>query len=238
MLLAVLATGCQLRLGVDVDVNSSGGGTLAVALSADRELLARAEQAGADPLERLATTGRELRADGWHTSDRTAEDGGRTVRLSAAFADPDEFDALAADLAGALDADEVTLLEPLRLRLDEERIRLTGAAGLRPRKAVSDYGLTGREAVRLLRESDALDYQVTVTLPGEVLETTAAEVDGSRLTWPIRAGESVDIAAVGERPGPPLLRLLIGGLAGGLLAAAILAVVARRRTVKRRTAAR
>jgi hypothetical protein len=201
---ALLCSACQLRVAVDVDVDRHGGGTLAVALAADEELQARAAEAGADPLEELAAAAALLRGDGWRTSDEIDE-GVRTVTLSSPFDDPADFDALAGELAEALAADEAALLEPLRLRLEPDAIRLDGGAALQPTAAVADYGYRPRQVVRLLRRTAALRYDVTVTLPGEVTATNADRRDGSTLTWVVEPGESVTIEAAGSRPGPPLL---------------------------------
>ncbi len=230
---AVLTSGCQLRVALDVEVEPDGAGRLAVAVTADPELLRRAAAAGADPLADLAATGGDLAADGWQTSDTVAPDGSRTVALSVAFADPAAFERLASDLAGALSAPEVALLEPLDLELTDEEVRLTGAASLRPTAAVADYGLTRRQAVALLRETDALDYVVSATLPGDVVSSTATARDGSTLRWVIGPGETVDIAAVATRPGSPIARGVLGAAAGGLAAAAALWALSRRRAARR-----
>lgn len=226
--LALSSTACQLRLDVSVDVNRQGGGTLAVTLGADPELVAAAAEAGVDPLENLAQTGRSLSGDGWQVSQRAADDG-RTVSLRREFADPDEFNAIAAQLAAALAADEVVLLEPFTLTLTEDQVAIAGGAGAKPRRAVRDYGLTRRSAVELVKSEDALDYTVTVTLPGETLSTTATDAEATPLVWQVPVGEQVAVAAESTRPGPPILRAVIGALGGALLAAALLWLWSRRR---------
>lgn len=228
VVVALLCTGCQLGLLVDVRVDRNGGGTVAVAVSADPELLERASGAGADPLGVLVERAEQLGAQGWRVSDRTGEQG-RTVTLSRDFADPDEFNAMSEQLAGALAADEARLLDGLRLALTGDRLVVAGEAAIRPTRALRDYGLTPRRAIRLLSEREAVAYEVAVTLPGEVLATTAQARAGSRLVWTVAPGERVTIAAEGSRPGLPWLRGAVGALAGGLLAAAGLWLLARRR---------
>lgn len=227
-LAALLTTACQLRLDVAVDVNRDGGGTVSVTVGADPELLARAAEAGVDPLEGLVQTAAGLRAEGWRVSQRTQGEA-RTVTLSREFDDPAEFNAVATRLAGALAADEVTLLEPFTLAMTQDRVAIEGAAGARPRRAVRDYGLTRPAAVRLVRAEDALDYTVTVTLPGEILSTTADQPEESPLVWRIPVGEQVAIAAESTRPGAPVARAIIGALGGALVAGALLWLWSRRR---------
>ena len=231
VLLAMASTGCQLRMTVDVDVNRDGGGVLSVALTADEQLQARAGAADADPLGDLVETGATL-GQGWSVRETEGEDGDRTVMLTSAFADPEEFSALAADLAEALAADEADLLEPLQVTVTEEDITVEGAAALRPTSAVRDYGLTPDKAVRLLRRSEAFEYQVVVTLPGEVLSAEGADTSGDdaqTVAWTVKPGKRVRIAATGARPGPPWARGLLGALGGGLVAGVVLWLLARRR---------
>ncbi|MDP8970993.1 MAG: hypothetical protein M3N52_10960, partial [Actinomycetota bacterium] len=182
VVLGLLCAGCQLRLGVGVTVDRRGAGRLEVSVAADAELLARAAEAGVDPLGDLAAAGRQLRAQGWDTTDRHQPDGSRQVDLSTGFSDAEEFDALARDLAVALAAPELAVLEPMDLTVDQERLALVGSAGLQPSAAVAELGLSPEQAVDLLREQGAVDYRVRIALPGEVLETTAPKRDGSVLT--------------------------------------------------------
>lgn len=232
-MLAVASTGCQLRMAVDVDVNRDGGGELSVTLTADEELQARAAQAGADPLAALVETASAL-GEGWSVRQAESDNGDSSVTLTSAFADPQAFSALTEDLAEALGAQEADLLEPLDLTVAEEEITVEGAAAVKPTTAVSDYGLTPGKAVRLLRRSDAFEYRVAVTLPGEVLSAEGGQTQGRTVTWTVEPGERVEFQASGVRPGPPWIRALLGAAGGGLVAGAILLLVTRRR---RRTAA-
>lgn len=224
----VLTTACQLRLDVAVDVNRNGGGTLGVTVGADAELQDAAAEAGADPLETLVQTARGLEDDGWRVT-RGSQADVQTVTLSREFADPAEFNTVAEQLARALAADEVVLLEPLTMEVTADTIAVEGAAGAQPRAAVRDYGLTRRAAVQLVRQEEALDYTVTLTLPGDVVSTTAGEAAISPLVWQIPVGEQVVIAAESTRPGPPILRAVLGAVGGALVAGLLLWLWSRRR---------
>lgn len=223
---AVLAvTGCRLDLDVAVSVDRGGGGTLAFTLGADAELLARAEEAGASPLEELAGAVREL--DGWRVAERADDDGGRAVALTARFGGPEEFEALVTEVAEALAAPEATLLEPMSLEVSAEEIRLRGAAGLVPTEQVTELGLLPDDAVRVVAEQDAVRYTVRVTMPGEIVDTNATEQDGSTAVWRIEPGERVALDVTGERP-PSLLPIVLGGLVGALSMVGALVLVRRR----------
>lgn len=228
VLLAACLTGCRLDLRVGMALEPSGGGRLAVALSADAAALERAAAEGADPLGLVTQAGEDLAADGWTVTDTTAGDGTRTVELAVEADDAETLSAHAAQLAGALSGPEATLLEPLTVDVEPERLNVDGVASLLPGDAVADYGLTASEAIALLQERDVLGYTVTVDLPAEVLSSNATTADGSSLTWVVQPGQRVPIAAQGVRPRIPLVPLLAGA-AAVLLLILVLFAAARRR---------
>lgn len=217
--LALLCAGCQLDLQLDVAVDADGAGEVAISVAADADLLERARQADVDPLADLAAAGASLESAGWRLTERR-DGGGAQVRLSAPFSGAVEFNTLVTDLARTLDAPEVTLLEGLRLEVTEEEISVTGAAGLVPTPVVAELGLTPARAVELADE--AVSYRVAVTLPAEVIASTADRGDGSALVWQVPAGERVEITAVGVRPSPPVWPLVLGAVGGTLVAALLL----------------
>lgn len=224
---AVLALGgCRLDVDVEVALDRNGGGLLSFTLTADAELLARAEEAGASPLADLAATVREL--DGWRVAERADDTGGMTVMLSTRFGGPEELAALVDEVAGALAAPEVTLLEPMSVELGADTVRLRGAAGLVPTEHVTELGLLPDDAVRLIAEQDAVGYTVRATLPGAILDANATEVSGRTAVWRIEPGERAELEVVGERPAPPVVPMVLGGLLGALAVGG--ALVLRRRS--------
>lgn len=199
-----------------------------MAVSADSELQERAAEADADPLGELLAAGQALDRP-WRVDEDT--DGGvRTVTLTAAFDDPEELVDLSAEVSEALNAEEVDLLDPFTVALTDDEVTVTGGAGLQPTRVVRDYGLTPQRAVRLLQRTDAVEYTVAVTMPGEVTSTPAPAQDASQtVSWQIEPGERVSIEAVSARPGPPILRAVAGAAGGALVAGLVLWLVARRR---------
>ena len=226
--IALACAGCELHLAVDAAFDRDGGGRLEIALAADEELRERARAGGADPLGELTAVGQEL-GGGWEVADTTGEDGMRTVALSSTFDGPDEWERVTGELSRALSAPEVDLLGPLTVDVDADRILVEGSAGLRPSDAVGELGLQPGEAVALLRDEVDVSYTVRVSLPGEVLGTTADERDGPVLTWTVEPGEEAVIRAVGDRPDAPVWPLAAGGVIGLLGASLLLQCVARRR---------
>jgi hypothetical protein len=241
VLLIVLAfgvAGCQLRMSIGIDVDRNGAGVLAVSVGADQALLTKAKQAGTDPLDVLMARGRQLGKAGWRVTEDTPADGSRKVRLSASFDSPGEFNALASDLAMALAAPEIRLLEPFTLEVADDRITVTGGAGLQPTAAIAEVGVQPFDAVRLTSENAAIAYDVRVRLPGEVRSSTAPLQDGNILVWEVHPGQQIEVLAVGTRPPRSLLPIL-AVIAEALAAAgvAIAAVFRRRQQGRGRTAA-
>jgi hypothetical protein len=234
-LFVLLTAGCQAHLSLVITVDADGAGQLAISVRADADLLANAEAAGADPLGDLAATGALLEAEGWRSTDVLADDGARTVTLAAPFDGPEEFNAIAAELTGALGAPELAPLEGLRMDLGEDEIRVSGVAALQPGPAVTELGLQPEQAVAVLQDTDAVVYEVEVVLPGEVLEsTTTREDDTGPLRWRVLPGERVEILAVGDRPATPWWFLALSGGLGGVGALLLLRFVRTDRWVRGR----
>lgn len=239
--LALACAGCQLHLQVEMALDRDGGGELELTLSADEALLEAARSAGADPLGELADSAREL-GDDWQVTERTADDGRRSVVLSTSAAGPDEYERVVGEVAAALSAPEAELLGPLSIAVDDERIAVSGRAGLVPTDAVGELGLAPDDAVVLLREEGVFRYDVRLTMPGDVVETTADRQDGRTLAWSVEPGSAIDVRAVGNRPEAPLWPLVAGGAAGLAVTGLALRAAGRRwvrgdrRTGPRRTA--
>ena len=195
---ALLLAGCRVDAAVDIRVDADGGGELVVIVGVDEELVTRASQAGIDPLAEVAAVA--AGAGDWTVEQPDPGAGaGRTVRLRTGFADPEELTRLSRELAGGLAAAELAPpLDAFALEVEQRRVSLTGGAALAPTPVVAELGLTPDEAVELLR--GAVDYRVTVTMPGGILSTSGDRLTPRSATWHVEAGESVDIAVVAERP--------------------------------------
>ncbi|MPZ87236.1 MAG: hypothetical protein GEU81_04000 [Nitriliruptorales bacterium] len=239
LLLLTTVGGCRVGVDIGLEADRDGSGALTVGMRADAEALQRGAAAGADPLEPLVKAGERLRDEGWSLRDRTDDLGNRQVQLATRFADPAELTVLAADLGEALAGPEGRPLESLDLVVTEHRVRVEATAALQPTDAVTEYGLSPEQVVELLRERQAIDYRVRVTLPGEVLEHNGTLVEGGTLEWRIPPGERVDIRVEGLRPtGPDWLLVLLGAaiVVNALVLVGLL--VAERRRRRRRPGVR
>lgn len=221
----LLVSGCRIDAAVDLRVDADGGGELVVTVGADADLVARAGRAGVEPLRELSTAV----ADGgsWVVEPVEKENGGRAVRLRTEFDNPEDLALLSEQLADGLAAAELAPpLEAFASEVGRRRLTVTGAASLVPTPVVRELGLTPDEAVA--RMGEAVAYRVTVTMPGEIVETTGARISPRSATWLVEAGGTENIVVVAERPWPTAL-LVGAGVAGLLLAVVLVWVLLRRR---------
>lgn len=223
---ALVLVGCELRADVDVRVDRDGAGSVAFALATDEALGTQARAAGFDFPAAVAEAASDL--DGWDV-----EASGRSVELATEFADPDDLRWTTAAFADALAGPELRPLEPFEVTVSDDRVRIEGAASLEPASEAEELGVEPGEAVASLGE--AVDYTVSVELPGEILRHDADRREGNVLAWDVPAGERVELTAEAERPPAPPGFLLLAVAAGGALVLVVvgLALVARRRRARR-----
>lgn len=234
-LVALLATGCQVKLTARIDVGRDGRGRVSAGVGLDADALAEVGD--------LATALRvdDLRQAGWQVDGPKKEDDGLTwVRASKPFADPDEATAAMAELSGPGGP-----FRDLRLARTKSLLRskttFTGVLDLTGGLAgLSDPDLAGRLGdVNLGLDVEGLkgrfgdDLAKTVTvefsagLPGKV-ETNGA----GRAVWSPQLGQTVQMDASSQafRIDPRLVGVAVGGLAL-LMLVAILMRSRRRRQV-------
>ncbi|MGH3443163.1 MAG: hypothetical protein ACRDUY_14205 [Nitriliruptorales bacterium] len=237
--LVALLPACQLRLAADVRVDTAGAGTFEFAVGLDPELRELLSDAGVDVLAGL----REVRErnSSWTVETEDEEDGGLVVRLRADFADPGELTALVDDLHAGLDEEDPRVLEDVRLvQHDGGGLEFTADAGLIPPTAPGAEGeglaFDADDLERLLAErgDELVRYDLRLTLPGEVIEHDADEVDGASLVWRAPVGELEQVRAV-SRPaegGTDLGQVAIVAAVAAVLGAALTLLV---RGLRRRT---
>ena len=197
--LVLVAAGCRLDVGVDIRMEADGSGTVAVAATADRELLAAAPSALTDL--RLD----DIRQAGWTVAAPTAAaDGSSTVTMSKPFRTPQEANAILGELNGPDGP-----LRDLTVQLDRSfalvassltgSVQLTGGVG-----AFSDAALAQALGAAPLANvvtqpiDQVLGLTVTARFPGQVT-TANGDVDPDRVavTWhpPLSEGTATALDA-------------------------------------------
>lgn len=223
LVLAVLATACQVRTTVTVEVAEDGSGTVEVAVGLDDEALARVPDLDADgestPDDLVALVrDDDLVAAGWTVAAPEAGDGGVTwLRVSRAFGTPDEADRIMAELTGPdgpLRDFHVTSSESF----GRTEYAFSGTADLSGGlEAFGDEGLAaalggeplGEDAAaieaRLGRPlADMVAFEVTAVLPGAEQTWSPAlgdgplamEAESTRYDWPVLGLAAVSVAAL------------------------------------------
>lgn len=236
LVVALLASACQVRLAADVAVGRDGSGTFEFAVAIDEELAQDLREAGVEPLAGLEDAGET--GSPWDVVGEEPDEGGVRVRLQAAFDEPEGLAELAADLHRALDRDDLRVHDGLQLeRRDDGSVAFSGRVGLdlpvAPGAEGQGVDFDAGDLERLLQErgEEFVRYDVRVTLPGEPLEHDADEVDGDSLVWRAPVSGMREISAVSAPPGIPPVVIAV---AVGLLVAVVTGVGAylwRRRSV-------
>ncbi|HEX7276403.1 MAG TPA: hypothetical protein VF244_03435 [Acidimicrobiales bacterium] len=236
VVLAFVASGCQVTLSAGIDMGADGSGTVHAGLGFDDDAMARIGDLAA------ALRADDLRRAGWEVVGPVEEGDGLTwLRASKGFDDPEEGAVVAAELSGP-DG-------PFRdFRVTKERSLLhtrtsfagvvdlsRGLAGLNDadlQAAIGDFDL-GLDPAAL---GDQVRVEVWAELPGKVVAEGATVEDG-RAVWTTGVGQRVELTATGDlrRLGP----LLYGALAlvavtGGLVVVGLRTRVRRRKRAAQR----
>ncbi len=228
LLAALLGPACQLRLAVDVDVRTDGGGELRLVAAIDPELGSLLQDVGVDPTAGLDTLAQSTQQ--W-SIDVTDDDAGTRVSLPTTFADPEDFNARVAALHEALDAADGRLFDRFELRFDEDGdLVFEGRAGLIPptMPGMSGTGVAFDEddLARLFAErgDELVRYDLRVRMPGEVIADDADAGSGTVRDWRLPVGEERDVF-VEAAAHPPILApaliatvlLIVAGTALGVV---------------------
>lgn len=95
LLVAIVATACQVRTEVALDVRADGSGSVTVSVGLDRDALSRGPDLG------QALRLDDLRATGWRVSGPVPDDSGfSVVRVTKPFSGPGEAAVALAEIAG------------------------------------------------------------------------------------------------------------------------------------------
>lgn len=233
LVLAVVASACQVSVGTEVTVAEDGGGRLAVRVALDEDLASSLEQDDVDVF-----AGLEELPDGW-TSERSSPDGGQAVTVAANFADPDGLTRRVEQLREGLDGEDPVLVDELQLSVDDDgAASLSGRAGFRPPSSTglrgTGVGFDGDDLAALLAErgEEVLRVDLRVAMPGPVVDSNADEVDGHVATWHLPVTELAEVRVDSDPPSPLQRWMVIGAavLVGLVLALVVGRLVRRRRS--------
>lgn len=193
---ALLLGGCRFDVTTEVAVAGDGSGRLAVVVVLDEEVASRLTDHGIE----LAPPG----VGAWQV-DESSVDGRHEVRMTAAFADPDELGARVADLGAGLDDEDPALLERVELEVaDDGSAELTAVAGLRlpSSTGVQAAGLFDADDLAALAAAGDVTASLAVTFPGSVVEANADRVEGRTATWALPVGDAITATASAGPPSP------------------------------------
>lgn len=234
-----LLAGCEADFVLNLIVDGDGSGRVGLQVAADEELVAELEAAASDlegldadavdPLDALAAELDDL--TGWDAEVERA-DGGRRVTATTRVAEAAGFVEATTALSEGLASPGVSLLGPIAVSVDEERVRVDGHAEYRLGPEALLVDVDGDEADAAVHAAasellETLDVRVTVELPAPPEDANAHDTQGRELTWHVPPGEVAQVQAVGPRAGLPVWTpwvaagaaalVALGGLAGWLV---------------------
>jgi hypothetical protein len=225
---AAVLGGCRAELGVTVQADSGGAGTLTFEVNFDAVMRRAVTEAGFPDVFSANAPGqyRDLRAAGWEVRPAAA---GTGVAFSHGFDRPEDLSILARQLAG--DDPDVTPFVNLELSADrgfwKTRLRFRGRIDLAPERIV-DVLVAGVPnaptqaeietiAARPLAELVVLRFAYVT--PGAVSEVgwSPKRLRPRGLTWTLRPGDRVDVTVRSEVWNPAAVVLGVAVLTAGFL---------------------
>ena len=242
--MALVATACQVRATVAVDVAEDGSGTVEVAVGLDAEAVARLPDLDDDGLSGVTDLAALVRTDdlaaaGWElgqpsTADSRGDGGFVWIRATKPFGTPEEAGRVLAEITGAGGA-----LRDLRVERDygfgRTRFTFEGTADLSGGlEAFGDEGLAAAlDGEALGQDAAAIEAELGQPLAEMFSLEVSADVPGSGSssgTWsPVLGDEPVDMEASGTVRDWPVL----GVAAGAALCALALVVLLLVRLLRR-----
>lgn len=236
----LVATACEIDVGVAVEVVEDGSGEVEVAVKLDPD----AARGVSDLAAQLRVD--DLVAAGWSVEGPTAEqDGSMVVTATKAFAVLDDADDVLEEVSGAEGP-----LQGFELRREQSFFTTTyrfdgevdfsdgiegfSDEGLRQRLEGSGFGLGTAEVERLTGApvGETFHFEIRTRLPGALVEGPAGGTGGDAAVWRPEVGERTMLVASSRLLHTGRLAwLVVAGLAG----LALLVVVVVRRWRARRS---
>lgn len=203
VLLAVVGVGCEIDVGVRVDVAADGSGQVEVAVTLDRDAAGRVS----DLAGQLRVD--DLRAAGWVIDGPTpGADGSVVLSATKPFAHVGGAGAVLEEISGAdgpfqgFEVRRQRSFFATTYRLDGVVALGDGVEGfsdeaLRQRLEGSGFGLGTTEVEQLTGEplADTFHFDVRARLPGKLVEGPPARGDDEVSAWSPEVGETTVLAA-------------------------------------------
>lgn len=185
LLLTLALSACTIRFDIGVDVNEDESGTFVLFMGFDEEFRQLMEQSGGEDLD--FTQDLSEVPDDW-TVEEVTEDGFEGVRISSEFSDFEDLERRIEELDSTTDTGISTdFLSDFGLTHEGDEFRFrVDVSGLGDDLAGS-LGSEGGDLVEGMDPSalieDLFQIRFKLTLPGEIGENNADEVDGNTLLW-------------------------------------------------------
>jgi hypothetical protein len=214
----VLLTGCNIQAGVDTTVNTDASGTVGMRLVADKELqdalagvaggvsglggragtilgilgdigaITGAAPTTVDDLFNLIVG--QIPGD-WQVERGVDSSGARWITISRSFANPEELQQIlsGAFLSAVVETQKISLTQDQGFFATKTMYSATAAAG-----SITSRGETVTRYLQVVL-GDVLTVENRVTLPGEIKDNNADEVQGNTLVWNMQTAGAREMSA-------------------------------------------
>jgi hypothetical protein len=192
----LLASACEVRTAVTVDVEEDGSGAVEVAAGLDAEALSRVPDLDDDGTSDSADLAALVRTDdlvaaGWSVDGPDTDDDGLTwVRVTKRFGTPEEADAVLTEVTGP-DGPLRDLHVTRSESFERTELAFSGTADLRGGlEAFGDAGLAAAlDGEPLGEDAAAIEARIGRPLADAVPVEITAHLPGDDMTWTPRLGE-------------------------------------------------
>lgn len=212
LLLAVVFSGCQIKLGVRTKVNDNGSGTFGFRLAADKEILDLMAQQGASSTDLFGEVQNNLPKD-WKTQEGTDPDGTKWVEVSVDFKNTEDLQTILKDAGSGMSLDlsslKLTQKKGFFSTTTEYSLKLDMGSAL---SGVGDIGggLGSQLTPSVL--SSILVLENRVALPGSIKANNATKVEGTTLIWQLQPSGSTEMTATSQSIRWSIVYILIGAV--------------------------
>jgi hypothetical protein len=232
LLLAVVFSGCQIKVGLDTKVKENGSGTFGFRLAADKEILDLMGQQGGSSDDLFGELKKGLPAD-WKTEEGSEADGSKWVTAAVDFKNADDLQTILKDAGSSANLDlsslKLTQKKSFLSTTTEYSFTLDVGSAL---SGIGDLGAMGDQLTPGILSS-ILVFENRLTLPGSIKANNATKIENGTLIWQPAASGSTEMTASSQSVRWSIVYILIGAVVVLIAVLVVIIILLARRGRKK-----